>query len=46
MYENFIEGSEGGRNIKHIEQRKKSTVVLILHNKLQINHILFITSYN
>lgn len=24
MYENFKEGSEGGRNIKHIEQRKKT----------------------
>lgn len=23
MYENFKEGNEGGRNIKHMEQRKK-----------------------
>lgn len=46
MYENFKEGSEGGRNIKHIEQRKKQYDGLIFHNKLQMNHILFITCYN
>lgn len=46
MYENFKEGNEAGRNIRHIEQRKNSMMVYYAIIKLQINHILFITSYN
>lgn len=45
MYENSKKAVMG-EGIENTEQRKKQYDGLIFHNKLQINHILFITSYN